>query len=281
MNGERRGKAGSKRTNREAKRIGPSCGLASSPGSRHAVPLPRRQLDRGSACRSNRALLGERLTAVDRHRFGRLDMMGVSSLRQGAGCGASRTALRTLTSSSCASLSPRRWAPARRHGSCCTSTLSDDMGRLIFQSPTVGICNPPSVFGPSSSRRSTIATARPSMTSSLLAAIAASRRWNRKRRSLQGAIEFTYFTSTSLMSFLWFDRAAGFLSSRPQDADADTPRLCQGWPPLGGHRRLGLYMTERVGMLVQSGPDWFFSLLLRKPTRRSALPDAWFSSQSI
>ena len=31
-------------------------------------------------------------------------------------------------------------------------------------------------------------------------------------------------------SFLWFDRAAGFPSPRPQDADADAHRSCQGWP---------------------------------------------------
>jgi hypothetical protein len=33
-----------------------------------------------------------------------------------------------------------------------------------------------------------------------------------------------------LQAFLWFDRAAGFPLPRPQDADADARRSCQGWP---------------------------------------------------
>ena len=35
---------------------------------------------------------------------------------------------------------------------------------------------------------------------------------------------------SSFQVFLWFDRAAGFPSPRPQDANADARRSCQGWP---------------------------------------------------
>jgi hypothetical protein len=36
-------------------------------------------------------------------------------------------------------------------------------------------------------------------------------------------------------SFPLFDRAAGFPSPRPQDAEAGARRACQGWPLFGGH----------------------------------------------
>jgi len=53
-------------------------------------------------------------------------------------------------------------------------------------------------------------------------------------------------------SLLLFDPAGGLLPPRPGIATADARRRCQGWPH-SGHRRLGLYIGEHVGMLVASG----------------------------
>ena len=45
------------------------------------------------------------------------------------------------------------------------------------------------------------------------------------KRKLSGEHHFPPLTT-----FPWFDRAAGFPSPRPQDADAGAYRSCQGWP---------------------------------------------------
>lgn len=66
--------------------------------------------------------------------------------------------------------------------------------------------------------------------------------------------------------FPWFDRAAGFPSSRPQDANAGARRVCQGWPHFcghpGGRPGLGLDTPEHDGTLNRSGPDGCTSFLL-------------------
>ena len=43
-----------------------------------------------------------------------------------------------------------------------------------------------------------------------------------------------------LTTFPWFDRAAGFPSPRPQDADAGACRSCQGWPLFAATEDLAL-----------------------------------------
>src|SRR5262245_31914319 len=53
-------------------------------------------------------------------------------------------------------------------------------------------------------------------------------------------------------SLLLSDPAGGLLPPRPRIATTDARRRCQGWPR-SGHRRLGLYIGEHVGMLVASG----------------------------
>jgi hypothetical protein len=59
-------------------------------------------------------------------------------------------------------------------------------------------------------------------------------------------------------SFPLFDRAAGFPSPRPQDAEAGARRACQGWPALQRPPAgLGLDAPEHDGTLVRSGPDEF------------------------
>src|SRR5215470_2541564 len=55
--------------------------------------------------------------------------------------------------------------------------------------------------------------------------------------------------------FLWFDRAAGFLPSRPRKGEAGARRSCQGWPPLAATVRLGLDGIEHDGTLLRSGPS--------------------------
>jgi len=42
-------------------------------------------------------------------------------------------------------------------------------------------------------------------------------------------------SSFSCRPFPLFDRAAGFPSPRPQDAEAGARRACQGWPLFSGH----------------------------------------------
>ena len=53
--------------------------------------------------------------------------------------------------------------------------------------------------------------------------------------------------------FLLFDRAAGFLPPRPQDAEAGARRGCQGWPGSGPPEGLGLDSVEHDGTLVSRG----------------------------
>ena len=66
-------------------------------------------------------------------------------------------------------------------------------------------------------------------------------------------LSFFDFPIFCFRSFLWFNRAAGFLPPQPQFADVGARRTCQGWPLFSGHRRLGLYMTEHDGRLVGLG----------------------------
>jgi hypothetical protein len=54
--------------------------------------------------------------------------------------------------------------------------------------------------------------------------------------------------------FLLFDRAAGFLSPRPQNAEAGARRCCPGWPGSGPPEGLGLDSIEHDGTLVMAGP---------------------------
>jgi hypothetical protein len=53
--------------------------------------------------------------------------------------------------------------------------------------------------------------------------------------------------------FLLFDRAAGFLPPRPQDAEASARRGCQGRPASGPPEGLGLESIEHDGTLAQLG----------------------------
>ena len=55
-------------------------------------------------------------------------------------------------------------------------------------------------------------------------------------------------------AFLLFDRAAGFLPPRPQNAEAGARRCCPGWPGSGPPEGLGLDSIEHDGTLVMSGP---------------------------
>jgi hypothetical protein len=49
-----------------------------------------------------------------------------------------------------------------------------------------------------------------------------------KRKRKNG--DWAHDLSLASLQFLWFDRAAGFPSLRPQDRDADARRSCRGWP---------------------------------------------------
>src|SRR5262245_58101940 len=55
--------------------------------------------------------------------------------------------------------------------------------------------------------------------------------------------------------FLLFDRAAGFLPSRPRQGEPAPSRCCQGWLPLAATVRLGLDRIEHDGTLTRSGPS--------------------------
>ena len=65
---------------------------------------------------------------------------------------------------------------------------------------------------------------------------------------------------SSFQSFLWFDRAAGFPSPRPQYADADAHRSCQGWPLFAATEGLAFTWPSTTARWFDRGVLLFYFL---------------------